>query len=118
MPLLILPTTREGYLSRHPEVVNKQSQARWGVDRIVQPLVTGVTLYKLNGEWHDGQYVSQTILDASEYYYLGGHEYEVPLEIILEIIAAGYDVDYEILYALYPGATTFPGPTTYPGLAI
>jgi hypothetical protein len=113
VPIFTPPTTNEGI----PLTGHAPSDA---IRRIVSPLVTGNSLYKLDGVWHQTQYPSNDVLEASSLYYLGGHEYDVDQSIIDELLDAGFDIGVgdgsgPTNTQLYPGAA-YPGPTTYPGV--
>lgn len=52
----------------------------------------GVTVYKVGASWYEEEYPSQDDLDASDVFYLGGHEYPVTLAEKTALEAAGYSV--------------------------
>ena len=52
----------------------------------------GLTVVKVNGVYSTGRWFTQDYLDATEEYYVGGHEYEVNEATKAALISGGIDV--------------------------
>lgn len=66
-------------------MVTGRDQAERAIARIAAPTNVGQTLWRTDGVWHLQRSPSMSQLNAAEYVFLGGHEYEVSDELYAEI---------------------------------
>lgn len=87
-----------------------KNAAERAVLRIVSPMKVGVTLIKSDGVWSCVRTPSQSVLDAAEHYFLGGHVYDISDDLWAEIQASGV--------SCMPTATSTDGGPLYPSLTL
>ncbi len=81
---LILPTTQE-----HQRPVYN------AIDRVGSPL--GITVYRRDGIWYEGQNLRANALDGADIVYRGGYEYAIDDPALrAELTSAGYDFETRI----------------------
>lgn len=86
MPLIITPTYNESYLT--PEM----SASQQGIAKIANPLVTGMTMWRIGTTWFSGINPSQDTLDLANMVLLGGHIHKITDAEYFEILNAGFDI--------------------------
>lgn len=95
------------------------------VGRIVGPLRTGFTQYRIGGTWQQKavpttteSLLVDTDIDGQELFLQGGHWYWIREELLAEITGDDLDLgEYRPSSdGLYPSETTYPGSTVYPGV--
>ena len=79
-----------GYLFVPPVVDEGPMGGNWLFARYTRK--QGVSVFRIDGEWYEGRFVAQDDLDASDVFYLGGHEYVVTEEEKNDLEDAGYEV--------------------------
>jgi hypothetical protein len=79
-----------GYLFVPPVVDEGPMGGNWLFARYTRK--QGVTVFRIDGQWYEDRFVSQDDLDASDVFYLGGHEYPVTEEEKDDLEDAGYEV--------------------------
>jgi len=79
-----------GYLFVPPVVDEGPMGGNWLFARYTRK--QGVSVFRIDGDWYEDRFPAQDDLDASDVFYLGGHEYPVTLAEKNALEAAGYDV--------------------------
>ena len=79
-----------GYLFVPPVVEQGPMGGNWLFARYTRK--QGISVYRIDGQWREEQYPWQDDLDASDVFYLGGHEYPVTETEKNDLEAAGYEV--------------------------
>jgi hypothetical protein len=78
------------YLFIPPVVDEGPMGANWLFARYTRK--QGVSVFRIDGQWYEDRFPSQDDLDASDIFYLGGHEYPVTEAEKDDLEAAGYEV--------------------------
>ena len=78
------------YLFIPPVVDEGPMGANWLFARYTRK--QGVSVFRIDGEWYEDRFPAQDDLDASDVFYLGGHEYPVTEEEKDDLEDAGYEV--------------------------
>jgi hypothetical protein len=53
-------------------------------------LTRGKSLQRNNGVWSETTFPTEDVIKAADIFYLGGHEYVIPLYVYNELIAQGF----------------------------